>query len=315
MPNFVYLDASGIKYSYDKFTDQNAPSVLEEIKNVKIRFIKNTKFHSVVEFEGLNVSIANALRRILIAEIPTLAIETVEIRQNTGVVQDELLAHRLGLVPFNVDPEDFSYKNHESLGDKNSLCFKLSAKCLRSDSQGRNTLSLYAKDLVWHPFNEAQKLKFQDDPPRPIHGDILLTKLAGGQELDLTAYLEKGIGKTHSKWSPVSTAVYRFKPEITFSEEFPLSKSDKEELCELCPMDVFSMKKGDICIEDTLSCTSCRACVERFPKSVIVKKLNNHIIFSIESTGAVPSATLLLRAIEVLKNKSIRLMNRISELG
>lgn len=46
-----------------------------------------------------DVSMANALRRIMISETPTIAIEIVQIRTNTSALPDELLSHRLGLVP------------------------------------------------------------------------------------------------------------------------------------------------------------------------------------------------------------------------
>lgn len=62
------------------------------------------------ELVGVDVSVANAIRRILIAEVPTVAIETVHIYQNTGVVQDEVLAHRLGLIPFKIDPSSVEWR-------------------------------------------------------------------------------------------------------------------------------------------------------------------------------------------------------------
>lgn len=62
-----------------------------------------------IEFDLIHVdpSISNAFRRILIAEIPTIAIDNVFIMKNTSVIQDEVLAHRLGLVPIKADPEKF----------------------------------------------------------------------------------------------------------------------------------------------------------------------------------------------------------------
>lgn len=56
------------------------------------------------------LQLANSLRRIMISEAPTMAIEHVYITNNTSVIQDEVLAHRLGLIPLLVDPELFSYK-------------------------------------------------------------------------------------------------------------------------------------------------------------------------------------------------------------
>ena len=66
-----------------------------------------------MEFDlvGVDASIANAFRRILLAEVPTMAIETVYMYNNTSVVQDEVLSHRLGLIPINADPTRFGWQN------------------------------------------------------------------------------------------------------------------------------------------------------------------------------------------------------------
>uniref|UniRef100_A0A3Q2CQT5 RNA polymerase I and III subunit C n=1 Tax=Cyprinodon variegatus TaxID=28743 RepID=A0A3Q2CQT5_CYPVA len=66
-----------------------------------------------MEFDmvGIDAAIANAFRRILLAEVPTMAIEKVFIYNNTSIVQDEVLAHRLGLIPIKADPRLFEFKN------------------------------------------------------------------------------------------------------------------------------------------------------------------------------------------------------------
>lgn len=61
----------------------------------------------VFELTGVDAPIANALRRILIAEVPTMAIATVYIANNTSILPDEVLAHRLGLIPILADPREF----------------------------------------------------------------------------------------------------------------------------------------------------------------------------------------------------------------
>lgn len=65
-----------------------------------------------MEFDliGLDASLANALRRIIISEVPTMAIENVFVMNNTGVMQDEVLAHRLGLIPIVADARLFEFK-------------------------------------------------------------------------------------------------------------------------------------------------------------------------------------------------------------
>lgn len=68
-------------------------------QNLKVHFHLNQPYHSTFSLVGLDASIANAFRRILLAEIPTLAIEDVFMFDNTSIIQDEVLAHRLGLIP------------------------------------------------------------------------------------------------------------------------------------------------------------------------------------------------------------------------
>ena len=67
----------------------------------------------VFDMWGIEAPIANAIRRILISEVPTVAIEKVVIANNTSIIQDEVLAHRLGLVPIKVDPRLFDFKQRE----------------------------------------------------------------------------------------------------------------------------------------------------------------------------------------------------------
>ncbi|KAK1937629.1 DNA-directed RNA polymerase, alpha subunit, N terminal domain containing protein [Babesia divergens] len=313
MPSDVRLEASGLKPTFEAESESSGRTVLDEVKHIKIKFLKNTRYHAIVEIEGLNVTIANAIRRILLAEVPTLAIESVHIYQNTGVLQDEVLAHRLGLIPYDCDPDLIQFRNNEELSDKNSVCFHLNVKCTRAELGDRTNMPVYARDLKWVPMSNEQAEAFKANPPKPIHGDILLTKLSPGQEIDLKAYLEKGIGKTHAKWSPVCTAVYRFKPEISFSTEEPLSADEIEELVGICPMGVFSAKDGKITDIRPYNCTSCRACLERFPQRVVIKKLCNHFIFSVESAGAISSGKLFLKAIGVLKDKALKLKRRMAD--
>lgn len=66
--------------------------------------------------EGIDLALANGLRRIVMADIPTLAIETVWIEENTSVLPDEFLAHRLGMIPLNSFQMDEYIQNFRSVG-------------------------------------------------------------------------------------------------------------------------------------------------------------------------------------------------------
>jgi len=78
----------------------------------------------VFEMIGIDVSLANALRRIMIAEVSTMAIEHVYMWQNSSIMHDEVLAHRLGLVPIMVDPRLF-----EAFGKHKPSCYLNLSSC------------------------------------------------------------------------------------------------------------------------------------------------------------------------------------------
>lgn len=144
-----------------------------------------------------------------------MAIEKVFILNNTGVMDDGVLAHRLGLIPLKVDPREFQRKTHEDdATDLNTLVFKLNVACkhtqkpkggissnnnstLNSDSH----LAVKSNSLEWLAQGDQEE-RFPDGI-RPVHEDILITKLRPGQAMELELHCEKGIGKDHAKFSPV----------------------------------------------------------------------------------------------------------------
>lgn len=77
------------------------------LKHCEIEIIKLDDEEIVFDLVGVEPPLANALRRILIAEIPTMAIEKVNMWQNTSIIPDENLAHRMGLIPIKADPREF----------------------------------------------------------------------------------------------------------------------------------------------------------------------------------------------------------------
>lgn len=86
-----------------------------------------------LDLVGVDASVANAIRRVLLAEVPTVAIESVYVWNNTSIVVDEVFAHRLGLVPLKIDPKRMHYKTEEdSPTDRNTMVFSLNVRCERT---------------------------------------------------------------------------------------------------------------------------------------------------------------------------------------
>ncbi|KAG8725783.1 DNA-directed RNA polymerase core subunit rpc40, partial [Ceratobasidium sp. 428] len=101
---------------------------------MKLRVEVRSTDEDAVDFDlvGVDASVANAFRRILMAEVPTIAIEKVYIWNNTSVIQDEVLAQRLGLVPIRADPGLLDFLEGDEITDRNTLVFNLSVTCTRN---------------------------------------------------------------------------------------------------------------------------------------------------------------------------------------
>ena len=126
-------------------------------ENFKMEITHMDAERVVFEMQGISPAIANAFRRILIAEVPTMAIEKVYMVNNTSVIQDEVFAHRLGLVPIRADPRLFEYKAEgETYNERNTIVFNMNVRCYRekTDDGSKGPLMnsyVYTNELVWLP--------------------------------------------------------------------------------------------------------------------------------------------------------------------
>jgi len=296
---------------------------IEEIQeNFKIEIIKMNDEEMIFDMIGVEAPIANAFRRILIAEVPTMAIETVYIQQNTSIIQDEVLAHRLGLIPIKADPRDFNWISaDEEPTDQNTIEFTLHIKCSRKKDAKESypehlkyeNSRVYSGDLKWVPYG-SQEETFKDKPLKPVDDDILIARLRPGQEIELRARCIKGIGKDHAKFSPVATATYRLLPEIRLTN---VTGEKAIQLKKKCPMSVFDIEdiKGvhTAVVKEPRKCTMCRECIREpgWEKHVQLLRKKNHFIFQIESTKILPPKILFEEAIKVLLAKIERLREEI----
>ena len=170
------VNESGIEFRHTPSlpTPANGDEFLKRLKsgfqfNVLERPSKN---ELVFELIGVDVSFANALRRIMIAEIPTMALEHVYMWNNSGLIHDEVLSHRLGLVPLNVDPRLFDEYGHDvdengelAATDRNTIVFRLNVVCGESEVdderiQKKRNAQWKAEGLVsGYDVEDAQKKK------------------------------------------------------------------------------------------------------------------------------------------------------------
>ncbi|KAF9434009.1 DNA-directed RNA polymerases I and III subunit RPAC1 [Entomortierella beljakovae] len=285
-------------------------------ENFKIKINRLSKSEMEFDMIGIDAAIANAFRRILISEVPTMAISNVFVMNNTSIVVDEVLAQRLGLVPILADPTKFDFKaKDETSTDVNTIVFKLSVKCTHNPKASPSETdplkkykhsNVYSGDLIWQPKGDQEE-KFKDCPIKPVFDDIVLAKMRPGQEIDMEVHCEKGLGQDHAKWSPVATASYRLLPEILINGEIVGENAVKFQKC--FPEGVVDVvmengvKKAKVVNprKDTVSREVLRH--PEFENKVKLTRVRDHFIFNIESVGSIEPQDLLVQAVQVLMDK------------
>jgi DNA-directed RNA polymerase subunit D len=132
-----------------------------------------------VKIKGVPLQYANALRRICLNGVPIYAVESIDVLENSSVLADEAIAHRVGLIPIKTD---LSASEDGSENDKIMLTF--------DSGISDETRTVLSGDL-----------KSQDDSITPTSKDIPIATLAPGQSLKFQAYARLGKGTEHARWN------------------------------------------------------------------------------------------------------------------
>ncbi|CAA2976468.1 DNA-directed RNA polymerases II, IV and V subunit 3-like [Olea europaea var. sylvestris] len=286
----------------------------QRFPKIKIREVRDDfmKF----ELRETDSSIANALRRVMIAEVPTIAIDLVEIEVNSSVLNDEFIAHRLGLIPLTSERAmgmRFSRDCDACDGDGQceycSVEFHLRAKCINDQTLDVTSKDLYSSDHTVVPVDFSDSSSGFDNSENK---GIIIVKLRRGQELILRAIARKGIGKDHAKWSPAATVTFMYEPDIYINEELmeSLTPDEKREFVESSPTPVFKFDENtnQVLIHDAEAYTYDEEVIKKAesmgkPGLVEIRAKEDCFIFTVESTGAIKASQLVLNAIDVLKQK------------
>ncbi|XP_075440356.1 DNA-directed RNA polymerases I and III subunit RPAC1 isoform X2 [Ascaphus truei] len=276
-------------------------------KNFRVDVIKMAQDTLEFDMVGIDAALANAFRRILLAE-------------------DEILAHRLGLIPIRADPRLFEYRSADDAEgtEIDTLQFELNVKCTRNpqackESSDPNELYLnhkvYTSHMKWVPQGNQADLFSEADAPCPVLGDILIAQLRPGQEIHVLMHCVKGVGKDHAKFSPVATASYRLLPEITLLHPVEGDLADTLQRCfspGVIAVDVVNGKKVAR-VQDSRMDTCSREIFrhEELKNLVKMARVRDHYIFSIESTGILAAEVLVSEAVKVLMGKCRRFLDEL----
>ncbi len=237
---------------------------------------ENTK-EKLIFTDEIEESLANALRRS-VNEILTLAVDDVSIYKNDSALYDEIIAHRLGLIPL----ENVELKRIEDCACKGEGCNKCTIE-LKLSAKGPKTV--YAEEL--------------DGRTKPVFGKTPVVLLNKGQELELIANARMGIGKEHIKHAP-GIIFYRNLAKIKVDK----SCKDCKECIEACPLGIIE-ESGEVDDKKIYKCDLCEACVDACKKkgkeSIQIEK-TKQLVIVVESYGIMNPKEILEKSADALKN-------------
>jgi len=248
---------------------------------VELRELTETKCRFVLS--GTDASVANALRRAMIADVPKLAIEEVTVYDNTSALFDEMVAHRLGLIPVPTDLNLLNFR--EECVCKGEGCPNCTVLYTLS-KEGPGTV--YSGDL--QPTDRKWDIKDKRIP---------IVKLLSGQRVMLEATAVLGRSGQHAKWQPVTAAGYKNYPVLELlSPECP-----EDGACAKVAPAVFAYENGQVRVKDAEAFKFSAEALKMCSDHIRVDFRKDKFLFKFESDGALPAKEILVRAVAALKDK------------
>jgi DNA-directed RNA polymerase subunit D len=231
--------------------------------------------------QGATPAFANALRRIMVSEIPTMAVDTVDFHENDSVLFDEVIAHRLGLIPISFEPDKFNHKSACKCGGKGcSLCqvvfvIEKTGPCM-----------VYSGDM-----------KSSNKAVKPASPDFPIVELLKGQNIKVEATAIIGTGNEHAKWQ-AANAYYQYYPQLVVKDDKEAKKCIRN-----CPKGLIEQKGTKLVLSDPEKCDLCRQCVESCP-GIEITGDPERFIFRVESVSGLKPDYIITKSAEILGKKA-----------
>jgi DNA-directed RNA polymerase subunit D len=224
----------------------------------------------------------NAIRRLIIEEVPTLAIEDLEIKDNNSALYDEMLGLRLGLTPIKTDLKSYNLKeNCKCSGEGCAQC------------ELTMTLKASKKGMV-----KASEATSSDPKCVFAEPEMPIVKLISKQKIDIIMKAVLGRGKEHAKWSP-GMAFYKKEPIIKLG-----NIQNAELLSKKCTDGAIEVNNGKVKVNQAkLYDSNLLELYAEMDKGIELSYTDN-IIFNLESWGQLSCKEILIQASDCLTSKT-----------
>ena len=256
--------------------EYNALEVNSKMKLEKLNWDKkNNKL--VFVLKDTEEVFANTIRRLIVEEVPTLAVEDVEIKDNSSSLYDEMLALRLGLIPIKTDLKSYNFK--QECKCEGEGCARCELKLTLKGSKKGYVLATDAN-------SNDPKCKFVYDMP--------VVKLIPKQKIELQMTAILGRGKEHAKWCPGWLWYFGW-------PEFKTTAQRDVKACVGCKS--LEVKGSTIQIKDILKWNEAEDSIcEKNNVKVIYSEKN--LVFNLESWGQLSCKEILDKSADILLEKA-----------
>jgi DNA-directed RNA polymerase subunit D len=272
---------------------------------MNLKVLEKTEYKYVFIIEGISIETLNALRRIILREIPTMAIDEVIILKNDSPLYDEILAHRLGLIPLTTDLENYNLPREcECEGFGCPLC-QVSLTCEITNTTNKPQMVI------------SGELISNDPSIVPVNNQIPIIKIEKNSKIIVEAYAVLGIAKDHVKWQSVSNCAYRYYPEIQFDESKIKDLAEKELIVKMCAENLYELNNNTLKLKDEYwkTCTVCKDCEENSSNDAIkVGWKDDTYIFSIETDGQHSFDVLIKKTFDIFLEKINEFTENLEEI-
>ncbi|PSQ16320.1 DNA-directed RNA polymerase subunit D [Halobacteriales archaeon QS_8_69_26] len=242
----------------------------------EVEFVERGETSARILVRGVTPAFANGIRRAMIADVPTMAIDTVRVIENSSVMFDEQIGLRLGLVPLTTPVGEFE------VGDSVTLSMDVEGPATAKSGDLRT-----AEDLV-----------------RPASDEIPIIDLKEGQRLELEADAVLDRGRDHAKHQGGVAVGYRHLQRVEVV-------GDADEFEDEEPRIIRGHVEEDGEVIDTAEFDHDLS--KRYPgKEVEVHDVDNAFVFHVETDGSLSVEDLVLKAVDSLERRAEELEDAVA---
>ncbi|MFH0954951.1 MAG: DNA-directed RNA polymerase subunit D [Candidatus Micrarchaeota archaeon] len=229
---------------------------------------KNNRLSLIVS--DADIALMNSLRRTIMNSVPVFAAEKIILYENSSVMPDEMLSHRLGMIPISVS------QKQTKKGDEVNLALDKEGPC-----------TVYASDIV-----------SKDAGVTVLDESVPIIKLAKGQKVKLEIHAVAGVGKTHSKFQP-ALVTYKQIPIVDFS-----NVKNPEAVAKVFPHGTVEIKAKKLFVADAMRHMISHEAADRFPGEIKMDYDDKKFVLSIESYQQKKNDEIILEGIKALREKT-----------